>query len=142
MRNFLFILASTASLAMIDPARSQYVPYPASPGYTMAPGYTAPSTTPGYNWREQRGNDDWRNNTFREQRFDENSRNNNWRTQRANEDWRQRENYEKQRTPNNATDRGYVGKPTDRTTNNPIDTNQNKTDTNNNPADKGYVGAR
>ena len=142
MRNFLFILASTATLAIVYPAKAQMYLPPTNPSTAITPVYIAPSTTSGYNWREQRANDDWRNNTFREQRFDENSRNNNWRTQRANEDWRQRENYEKQRTPNNAADRGYVGKPTDRTTNNPIDTNENKTDTNNNPADKGYVGAR
>src|ERR1019366_1399788 len=114
MRNFLFILASTATLAIVDPAKAQMYLPPTNPSTAITRGYTAPSTTPGYNWREQRANDDWR----------------------------QRENYEKQRTPNNAADRGYVGKPTDRTTNNPIDTNENKTDTNNNPADKGYVGAR
>jgi hypothetical protein len=44
--------------------------------------------------REQHANEDWRTN--------------NWREQRANEDWRQREDYAKQRTPNNAIDLGYV----------------------------------
>jgi len=138
MRNFLFILASTATLAVMNPAVAQmYVPPTAPEGIGVAPGYAAPGkTTPGYMWREQRANDDWRNNTWREQRFNDDSRNNNWRTQRANEDWRQREIYEKQRSPNNATDRGYVGaKATDRTNNNPADTN-------NNPADRGYVGER
>src|SRR5262245_6208850 len=139
MRKFLFVLASTAPLAMMHPAPAQmylppspgggtftsdYVPPPSyvapapgygAPGYVApAPGYVAPGyTNPGYTWREQRANEDWRNNTWREQRFDQDWRNNNWRTERANEDWRQRENYEKQRTPNNATDRGLVGATTD-----------------------------
>ena len=134
MRNLLFV-ASTATLAMMNPAVAQYLPpgpggIGAAPGYT-APGYTAPgNTTPGYKWREQRANDDWRNNTWREQRLNEDLRKNNWRTQRANEDWRQRDNYEKQMTPNNATDRGYIGgaKPTDKTNNNPADINHNQTD--------------
>ena len=98
MRNFLFVLASIATLAMINPIRAQgYLP-PVNPGAAVAPGYAAPSyatprtTTPDYMWREQRANDDWRNNTWREQRYNEDLRNNNWRTQRANEDWRQREN--------------------------------------------------
>jgi hypothetical protein len=148
MRNFLFVLASIATLAMMNPARAQgYLP-PVNPGVAVAPGYTAPgysapgytaprTTTPGYMWREQRANDDWRNNTWRENRFNEDLRNNNWRTQRANEDWRQREIYEKQKTPNNATDRGYVGgaKATDRTNNNSTDASQN-------PTDKGYGGER
>ena len=169
MRNFLFILASIATLAMMNPARAQgYLP-PVNPGVAVAPGYTAPgytapgytaprTATPGYMWREQRANDDWRNNTWREQRYNDDLRNNNWRTQRANEDWRQREIYEKQKTPNNATDRGYVGaaKATDRTNNNPAATNNNPAATNNNPAatnnnpaatnnnpaDRGYVGER
>jgi hypothetical protein len=145
MRKFLFILASTATLAMMNPAVAQmYSPPQPGGAIGVAPGNTAPgNTTPGYMWREQRANDDWRNNTWREQRFNDDLRNNNWRTQRANEDWRQRENYEKQRSPNNATDRGYVGaKATDRTNNNPAGTNNNPADTNNNPADRGYVGER
>jgi hypothetical protein len=139
MRNFFFVLASTATLAMVNSAAAQMYLPPEPGGVGVAPGYTAPdyrapgSTTPGYMWREQRGNNDWRNNTWREQRFNEDWRNNNWRTQRANEDWRQRENYEKKATPNNATDRGYVdgAKATDRTNNNP-------TDTENSPKDQGY----
>jgi hypothetical protein len=138
MRNLLFVLASTATLAMMNPARAQgYLP-PVNPGVAVAPGYVAPgyvapgyvapgytapsSTAPGYMWREQRANEDWRNNTWREQRLNEDVRNNNWRTQRANEDWRQREDYSKQTTPNNAIDRGYVGgaAAADRTKNNPV----------------------
>src|SRR5262245_19358210 len=138
MRKFLFVLASTAPLAMMHPAPAQmylppspgggtftsdYVPPPSyvapapgygAPGYVApAPGYVAPGyTNPGYTWREQRANEDWRNNTWREQRYNENWRNNNWRTERANEDWRQREDYAKQSTPNNAVDRGYIGNAT------------------------------
>jgi hypothetical protein len=161
MRKFLFVLASISTLAMMNPATAQgYLP-PVNPGVVVvpgysAPGYTAPSytaprtTTPGYMWREQRANDDWRNNTWREQRYNDDLRNNNWRTQRANEDWRQREIYERQKTPNNATDRGYVGaKATDRTNNNPAATNNNPAGSknnpagsNNNPAGSGYVGER
>jgi hypothetical protein len=133
MRKFLFLLASTATLAMINPAVAQMYLPPAPGGIGVSPGYTAP----GYNWREQRANDDWRNNSWREQRFDEDSRNNNWREQRANDDWRQREDYEKRKTPNNAIDRGYVGgaKAIDRTNNNPTDTKRI-------PTDMGYVGER
>ena len=85
-----------------------------------------------------------RNNTWREQRFNEDWRNNNWRTQRLEEDWQQRGNLEKQRTPNNATETGYVGgvKPTAGTNNAPTETNNNSTDTNNNPTSQGYVGER
>src|SRR6478736_842888 len=114
MRKFLFILASTASLAVIDSARSQYVPYPSDPGYRVAPAqpqYGAPTpgrVAPGYNWREQRAQDDWRNNTWRENLQQDDWRNNNWREKRTNEDWRQREGYAKDRTRNNAIDRGYV----------------------------------
>lgn len=129
MRKFLFV-ASTATLAIMNPADAQYSP-PVPGGIGVAPGYTASgNTTPGYKWREQRANDDWRNNTWREQRLNENLRKNNWRTRRANEDWRQRNNYENQMTPNNATDRRYPGgtKPTDKTNNNPADINHNQTD--------------
>jgi hypothetical protein len=73
----------------------------------MAQYDSAPDVTPGYDWRAQRGNQDWRNNTWREQRFDRDWRNNNWRQQRANEDWRERGKYMKERAANNATDIGY-----------------------------------
>ena len=135
MRTFLVVLASIATMATMNSAKTQtYLP-PVNPGIDMTPGYVAPgyvapgypgagytvpgfttpgyaapgSAAPGYTWREQRANEDWRNNTWREQRFDQDWRNNNWRTERATEDWRQREIYEKQRTPNNSTDRGFVG---------------------------------
>ena len=115
MRKFLFILASTASLAMIDPARPQYVLNPAGPGYTIAPAAPSPQygptlgrDAPGYQWREERAQGDWRNNTWREKLQQDDWRKNNWREQRANEDWRQRGDYAKDRTKNNAVDRGYV----------------------------------
>src|SRR5690349_3827197 len=114
MKKILFISASIATLAMAYPARAQYVPSQPDPGYIFAPvtpqyGPPAPSgATPGYKWREQRANEDWRNNTWREQRASEDWRNNNWRTQRANEDWQKREDYTKERTPNNAVDSGNV----------------------------------
>ena len=73
----------------------------------MTPGYKG-YAAPGNQWREQRATGDWRNNTWRERTEQEDWRNNNWRTQRANEDWRQREDYAKDRTKNNAADRGYV----------------------------------
>ena len=93
---------------MIDPARPQYVP-----GYTGAPaqpqyGPTLGRDAPGYQWREERAQGDWRNNTWRERLQQDDRRNNTWREQRANEDWRQREGYAKDRTKNNAIDRGYV----------------------------------
>lgn len=101
-----------ALVVIASPARAQpYVPQPASPTYSVVPGY-APSNsseyTPGYQWRDQRGENDWRNNTWREDRVDENWRNRNWQTQRTLDDWRQRQDYSKTRTPNNAADRGYV----------------------------------
>lgn len=132
MTNFLLPLASMAALATTNLAWAQLPPtlggtytapgyvapsYP-TPGYVppgpTAPGYTGPSltapgyTVPSYTWREQRANEDWRNNTWREQRANEDWRTNNWRQQRANEDWRQREQYAKERMPNNAIDQGYV----------------------------------
>ena len=56
MRRFLFVLASTGSLATMNAAIAQY---PAT-GY-YAPGYTAPGyTAPGYRWREQRLNEEQR----------------------------------------------------------------------------------
>jgi hypothetical protein len=114
MRNFLFVLASTATLTMMNPAVAQYLP-PAPGGIGVAPGYTAPgNTTPGYMWREQRANDDWRNNTWREQRANEDWRNNTWQEKRAIEDWQRREDYyTKDRTKDNPAiipqDRGYGG---------------------------------
>jgi hypothetical protein len=83
-----------------------------TPGYG-SPGYAAPGggpayTAPGTKWREQRANEDWRNNTWREQRTKEDWRTNDWRQQRANEDWQAREKYLKEKTPNNAVDRGFV----------------------------------
>ena len=61
MRKFLFVLASTGSLATMNAAIAQY---PATgyyaPGYygswLHGPGYTAP----GYRWREQRLNEEQR----------------------------------------------------------------------------------
>ena len=114
MNKYLFLLASAGSLAIVHLASAQYLP-PTLGGTAIGPGYTAPGyapptytapgygppasptpgyTAPGYNWREQRANEDWRTN--------------NWRQQRANEDWRQREEIAKQRNPNNVIDRGYV----------------------------------
>src|SRR5262249_34459767 len=58
MRNLLFVLASTASFAIINPAIAQYVA--PAPGVGVGPGYTPPPppATPGYMWREQRLNED------------------------------------------------------------------------------------
>jgi len=140
MRQFLFVSAFTVSLAVIAPAMAQ--PWPSGigsgpPPATAYPPTAAPTTpnyggntAPGYQWRDQRANTDWRNNTWREQRFNEDWRNNNWRTQRAQEDWQQRGNLEKQRTPNNATETGYVGgvRPTAGTNNTPTETNNNPTE--------------
>ena len=42
---------------------------------------SAPDSNPGYNWREQRGSQDWRSNTWREQKVDQDWRNNQWRQQ-------------------------------------------------------------
>ena len=107
MKKFLFILASTASLAMIDPAWPQYSPdmaAHASPQY----GPTLGREAPGYQWREQRARGDWRNNTWREGLQQNDWRSHTWQEKRANEDWRQREDYARDRTKNNAIDRGYV----------------------------------
>ena len=83
MRRFLFVLASTGSLATMNAAIAQY---PAT-GY-YAPGYTAPGyTAPGYRWREQRLNEE----------------------QRTSPDGTLHENYEKQRTPNNTVGSGSIG---------------------------------
>ena len=71
MSKFLFVLASTATLAIVSPAVAQYVfPPPGigvnpwygirpwygiSPWYGVSPWYTAPGyISPGYMWREQR----------------------------------------------------------------------------------------
>lgn len=103
----LFVTIATAQFAYAQP----YVPQAAGPIYSVAPSY-APSGSfnyaPGYQWRDQRGDNDWRNNTWREDRVDEDWRNRNWQTQRTLDDWRQRQDYSKIRTPNNAADRGYV----------------------------------
>jgi hypothetical protein len=114
MKKMLFIFLTTVCLDFWTPARAQYVPYPANPGYTGTPalpqydqrasrGYSG-----GYQWREQRAQEDWRNNTWRERLQQEDWRTNNWRVERRNEDWRQREDYAKSQTKNNAVDRGYV----------------------------------
>ena len=76
----LFALVVIAGTARAQP----YVAQPTSPNS----GYT-----PGYQWRDQRGENDWRNNTWREDRVDENWRNRNWQTQRILDDWRQRQDY-------------------------------------------------
>jgi hypothetical protein len=99
MRKFLFVLASTGSLATMNAAIAQY---PASeyyatgsyvPGYYGRryyapgyPGYYAPGyTAPGYRWREQRLNEELRTNP------------------------QLRETYENQRTPNNTMGSGSIG---------------------------------
>jgi len=112
MRGFLLILGFLMGVTMISPARSQYVPYPASPAYTppsAAPQYgpALGRQAPGYQWREQRATTDWRNNTWRESQPDV-TRNKTWREQRATEDWHQQQGYAKETTKNNAADRGYV----------------------------------
>jgi len=117
----LIFLASATSLAFAFPAHAQYVPYPANPGYVVTPtapqydpranqydpradrGYSAP-----YQWRDQRAQEDWRNNTWRERNQQGDWRTKDWRVERGNEDWRQREDYAKSQTRNNAIDRGNV----------------------------------
>ena len=90
MSKFLFVLASTATLAIVSPAIAQYVfPPPGigvspwygiSPWYRVSPWYTAPGyTNRGYMWREQRFYIDPRTNNSVQDRQD----------------------YEKQRTLNN-----------------------------------------
>ena len=67
MSKFLFVLASTVTLAIVNPAVAQYVFTPPgvrvspwygfSPWYGISPWYTAPGYTNrgyGYMWREQR----------------------------------------------------------------------------------------
>jgi hypothetical protein len=94
MRKFLFVLASTVTLAII-PAVAQYVPppYAVTPGYTAPgntnPGYAPGYTAPGYMWREQRLNQEQRTNPV--------------------QDGQLRENNEKQRTLNNTIGSGSIG---------------------------------
>jgi len=115
-------LASATSSAFALPAHAQYVPYPANPGYVAtptAPRYNDPRAnqydpradrgySAGYQWRDQRAYEDWRNNTWRERTQQGDWRTNDWRVERGNEDWRQREDYAKSQTKNNAIDRGNV----------------------------------
>jgi len=90
MSKFLFVLASTATLAIVSPAVAQYVLpppgigvspwYGISPWYGVSPWYTAPGyTNRGYMWREQRFYID----------------------PRTNDAVQDRQNYEQQRTLNN-----------------------------------------
>jgi len=103
MRKFLFILASTATLAMVGSARAQYLPP------------TVGGVNPGYNWRQDHAQDDWRKNTWREETARADWRNNTSQEKRAKEGWRYdgREDFAKDRTKNNAkdttVDRGYDG---------------------------------
>ena len=109
------LILACACFAIAEPALAQPYTTPPTFSYNGMPAYVAPVPAPdyrapafGYTWRDQRGDTDWRNNTWREERYDENWQNNNWRTRRELQDWQQRENYTKTRTPNNATDEGYV----------------------------------
>ena len=79
MRKVLFVLASTAGLAIVSPAVAQYVfpppgigirPwYSISPWYGVSPWYTAPGyISPGYMWREQRFYIDPRTNNAAQER--------------------------------------------------------------------------
>ena len=117
MRKLLFApsVLFFALLTFVNLTHAQpYVPQPANPADPIVPGYaptyapSVPSAAPGYQWRDERGDSDWRNNSWREDRVDQDWRNRNWQTRREVDDWRQREDYSKTRTPNNATDRGYV----------------------------------
>jgi hypothetical protein len=100
MRKFLFILASTATWAMMNPAVAQMYLPPAAGGGVFYPGYVFPGYVfpryfgPGY---VSPGYQDWRNN--------------NWRTERTMEDRRQREYYEKLQglVGTTTTNTGYVG---------------------------------
>lgn len=93
MKTVLSILAATAILATSNLATS-----------TAAVAQSS--------WREQRALGDWRNNTWRERRFDQDWRNEGWRRDRTNQDWQAREEYLRQRMPNNATDTGATPPPT------------------------------
>jgi len=107
------LLLACALLVFADVAIAQpYVPTP-NFNYSAFPNYIAPAPPSnyaprGYEWREQRGDNDWRNNTWREDRFDEDWRNRNWQTQRELQNWRQRQDYSKARNPDNPFDQGYV----------------------------------
>ncbi|PWT85505.1 MAG: hypothetical protein C5B58_02980 [Acidobacteria bacterium] len=118
MRKAFFVCAA---FAFVDVALAQpYVPLqpnpppmpgPIGPG-REAPSYAAPDAstgvTPGYQWRDDRADTNWRNNTWREDRFDSDLRNRNWQTRRGLEDWRRRDDYAKQRNPDDPVDRGNV----------------------------------
>ena len=97
MKKSLLVLTAVVVVIILEPAMAQI--------------YSAPGTSsaPGYDWRDQRGGDDWRNNTWRDQRFNDDWRNNSWRQQRLNEDWKEREDYDKRRIQNDATGLGYGG---------------------------------
>jgi hypothetical protein len=84
MKNALYALASIVILATVNVAVAQT------------------------SWREQRARTDWRNNTWREQEYDRDWRNEGWRRDRANENWQTREELQRQRMPNNATDTGAM----------------------------------
>ena len=71
-------LAGFGYLMVTDIAGAQYAP----PAVGGAP--------PGYTWREQRTQGDWRNNTWREDRTKSDWRNNTWQEQRTKEDLRAR----------------------------------------------------
>ena len=74
MRKFLFVLASTGSLATMNEAAAQYPPNGSyAPGY-YPPGYYNPRLYGGYSWRRER----------------------------AMEEWQQWQSHETQRTPSNA----------------------------------------
>jgi hypothetical protein len=81
MRTVLIILMSTATLAIVDPARAQY---------TLG----GPSINPGIENNYLRSNDwrsrnyNWRENTSQEKRTDDNWRNNTWRYDHVRDDWR------------------------------------------------------
>jgi hypothetical protein len=70
MRKFLFVLASTGSLATMNAAIAQYAPGYYAPGY-YAPGYYAP----GYTWRDrrERATEDWREWNYEKQRTPDNA---------------------------------------------------------------------
>ena len=55
MRILLFVLASTAAFAVMNPAAAQYTAYPAGP-YGWGP---PPPPPPASDWREQRLNNGW-----------------------------------------------------------------------------------
>lgn len=87
-------LAGFGYLMVTDIAGAQYAP----PAVGGAP--------PGYTWREQRTQGDWRNNTWREDRTKSDWRNNTWQEQRTKEDLRARgyANPKEPKQNNNAAD--------------------------------------